>query len=1189
MTQGISPAERAAEARSFYRAVYGRMQHTADNLIPIWRGPDLDTRWVEAGDEDSYVKTVSREGGGSVYTPVRLRSSRPNGPTQYGGGPFLAEMTEALFIDWDIATGGKPDGSDGQAGYAHDKETLRGLLAAFAVEVGVPAHAVVDTPNGYHSWHLTEPMTSLEAADYTARFDARLTEYLAEQGYLLDKGVTTTPTRVGRAPGAYHSKRDGDTERQTEPVLVRTSDVSDAPATPLSVLDELPVVLRSRRLPVVDSDLLEAREQFASLLPVSRLLKAAGWEETGGRVLRSPIADASPDAAKLFETAAGTEVLYAWSDRGAQLLGTVSGGSVSSSDLVAHLLGDYRAAQRLWERAAADASGKVLDAVIAVFEDSDPLELNTAANAEKLTQIARRADDGWPKGLDRHGQARLAFRGVSPDVAKARGYASEPGFELPGHDVHWALRMPVHLVSGREGATTQARVAKEPNLDSSGKPKRGPGRPRKDGSDVEPVVKTAGFGNGNLRGLAYNPLQAPEVFGDSDIPLVVVTQDEPGDDTNRSSPDRYAQVQADAVLSASRHERLDLAVAHAPAWVSLFYVGGEGDIGSRDDQLHNSHRYVRLEGRKVYLASRSTWRRDKGLTQYISLLQAKGAVVHVLDIPRLPSLRPSNIVADTSTWGIDDHLAEHAGTDPLRRLIGSALGAEEAYEQAHVPNETATAEMADVVVRHLAREKTFLYDATSRQWARDMGTHLQVGGARTSPNYAVRQILLNHDVEVKSAKVLNDVIRAAQDDVRVQISTTDLDQEAYELPVQNGIVDLRTGRLRKRERGHLNSKFAPVVYDPEAKAPNWEKFLAESMLEADDEHRTADGHDPDNTMVDYLQRIAGLTLIGEMIEEVMFFFVGGGRNGKSTFLNLLFHILGPYAHSMPVELLASKATPFQMGDLRGVRLLLAPEAPRGMRMSEGALKAYVTRDWKTGEQKFGKSFQFQLGSTLISAVNHRPAIFSRDEGTWRRIPSVPWDNQVSDEQADRGLEPRLRAEASGILAWAVRGATELLARIKATEETGLKMEGGLLNPPARAIAAWREHKESTDLLGRWLDEECTQGANLRTPVKEVHVEFREWLEEQEEKKWAPATIRQALEEVGIRQHRTSSERYYVGLSLEPSNEEEGEAIEEADDPAEGGSTAAESNVVELSKRGKRPAPKPLTHGATALAEDEEEL
>src|SRR5262249_17951534 len=56
-----------------------------------------------------------------------------------------------------------------------------------------------------------------------------------------------------------------------------------------------------------------------------------------------------------------------------------------------------------------------------------------------------------------------------------------------------------------------------------------------------------------------------------------------------------------------------------------------------------------------------------------------------------------------------------------------------------------------------------------------------------------------------------------------------LDADPFLLNVENGTLDLCTGQLRNPRRADLITKLAPVVYDPKAPCPTWEKFLGKIM------------------------------------------------------------------------------------------------------------------------------------------------------------------------------------------------------------------------------------------------------------------------------------------------------------------------------------------------------------------------
>ena len=91
----------------------------------------------------------------------------------------------------------------------------------------------------------------------------------------------------------------------------------------------------------------------------------------------------------------------------------------------------------------------------------------------------------------------------------------------------------------------------------------------------------------------------------------------------------------------------------------------------------------------------------------------------------------------------------------------------------------------------------------------------------------------------------------------------ELDSCGHLLGVLNGVVDLSSGELRARTKEDLISTIVPVRYDPEGDDPWIGKTIAAIM--ADDEE-----------MVEYLQRLLGYCITGEVSEDIFIVFTNSG-------------------------------------------------------------------------------------------------------------------------------------------------------------------------------------------------------------------------------------------------------------------------------------------------------------------------
>ena len=149
-----------------------------------------------------------------------------------------------------------------------------------------------------------------------------------------------------------------------------------------------------------------------------------------------------------------------------------------------------------------------------------------------------------------------------------------------------------------------------------------------------------------------------------------------------------------------------------------------------------------------------------------------------------------------------------------------------------------------------------------------------------------RKRLLDWAKTSESGPKLREMVGLATSEPGISVNVSDLDRDPMLLNVLNGTINLKTGALQPHDPEDVITKLAPVHYDPDATSPRWKSFLSEIM-------------NGDDTLVEYLQRAVGYSLTGNVTERKMFILHGGGRNGKSTFLDTIHTLLGDYAARSP--------------------------------------------------------------------------------------------------------------------------------------------------------------------------------------------------------------------------------------------------------------------------------------------------
>jgi putative DNA primase/helicase len=323
------------------------------------------------------------------------------------------------------------------------------------------------------------------------------------------------------------------------------------------------------------------------------------------------------------------------------------------------------------------------------------------------------------------------------------------------------------------------------------------------------------------------------------------------------------------------------------------------------------------------------------------------------------------------------------------------------------------------------------------------------------------------------AGAIDAAIKLAATAPTIAITSDQLDADNYLLGVRNGVLDLRTGTLRDEQREDWITRSARVEYDQCAKAPTWLAFLDGIMA-------------GDRDLIDFLQTLAGYCLTGDTREQKFFFFYGTGANGKSTFLNTLREMMGGYAvQARPEVLMVVRGGSQAHGHtadimpLIGARLAAANETEEGQRLAESLIKQLTGGEPIMVRSPYGRESALVMPQfKAVMAGNHRPIIRGTDHGIWRRLVCVPFTVTIPDDQQDKMLMDRLRAEYAGILNWALEGCLRWQTQ-------------GLTLPPILQMER-KAYMTEMDVLQRWIDECCDVGPGHTWAVRGAYSDFNLW-------------------------------------------------------------------------------------------------
>lgn len=252
-------------------------------------------------------------------------------------------------------------------------------------------------------------------------------------------------------------------------------------------------------------------------------------------------------------------------------------------------------------------------------------------------------------------------------------------------------------------------------------------------------------------------------------------------------------------------------------------------------------------------------------------------------------------------------------------------------------------------------------------------------------------------------------------DEALGIPSSKLDSHPYFFNVNNGTIDLRTGKIRPADPADLITKLADVDFNENAKCPHWENFIQRICCD-------------DMELARFLQRAVGYSMTGMTSNHQLYFMFGVGYNGKSTFIETLKFIFGEYHVATGYETFSDMAKSASghsenVVRLKGARLVVSGETSNGV-MNDAVVKNLTGGETVVARALHQSSIEFKPVAKIWIAGNHQPKLESHDVGIRRRVKIIPFNYTFTPDEVRTDTEVReeFMNERAGILNWALAGA-----------------------------------------------------------------------------------------------------------------------------------------------------------------------
>ena len=367
------------------------------------------------------------------------------------------------------------------------------------------------------------------------------------------------------------------------------------------------------------------------------------------------------------------------------------------------------------------------------------------------------------------------------------------------------------------------------------------------------------------------------------------------------------------------------------------------------------------------------------------------------------------------------------------------------------------------------------------------------------------------------------MVKRSFDALKLMAYAPPMEPQTDRLHVSNGTLMLNNdpdgyGELRPEKEFCLNR--LKVAYNPAAPPPvTWLKFV-EELLEPGD--------------ILTLQEFMGYCLIPSNKAQKMLVIVGKGGEGKSRIGLVMQEILGDNMNITSIQKVETNR--FARADLEYKLLMVDDDMVMKALPQTSYIKTMVTNEGKMDIESKGKqSVQRQLYVRFMCFGNGSlSSLYDKSQGFYRRQIILYTKDKPPDQQDDRNLIDKLRAEKEGIFLWMLEGLRRLMVNDFAFT----------ISPQAQANL--QESIESGNNIAQFMESEgyIRLEKGCKATSVDIYAAYCRWCKDNLEKPMSATTFKQYLsqnaEQYGLEysKHILNNRRGYRNILVQVAPERE---------------------------------------------------
>lgn len=289
------------------------------------------------------------------------------------------------------------------------------------------------------------------------------------------------------------------------------------------------------------------------------------------------------------------------------------------------------------------------------------------------------------------------------------------------------------------------------------------------------------------------------------------------------------------------------------------------------------------------------------------------------------------------------------------------------------------------------------------------------------------------------------------------------------IPFNNGLLELKTLTLKPFDPNQIFTYKLTDNYMENKDCPKFKQWLTEVQT-------------TDNITI--LQEYAGYSLLPSMPFHKSIWFIGEGRNGKSTYITTLENIVGEHnTEHIPIQALNGERN-FAESQLYGKLINISSEPTTKKELETPLFKKLTGNDYISAEVKMKqKRIGFRNIAKFYILGNQYPRIRDNTTAFKERIIIIKWEAQFLEGKNQipyiekRWLEDP--EERSGIINWMIQGLQRLL-------------ENGKFTLTKTQQEMMIEFERASDSIAAWMDEHLIFNPNKYIEHENIMPDYIEY-------------------------------------------------------------------------------------------------